>query len=80
MSEKERNKFDWTWNALARLNENKGRDATAGELARAMGISRNTAKKYLTELIRTGTICAVDCIGKNHQSMTCYKAINQANW
>src|SRR3972149_5115476 len=50
MSNKDRHVLDFWWRKLCDLNNEKGAGVTAGELARSVGQSRNTAEKYLKRL------------------------------
>jgi DNA-binding CsgD family transcriptional regulator len=51
MSTKERRVYDFYWGALRDLNAQCGRYVSEGELARDMGVSSNTAKKYLRKML-----------------------------
>lgn len=75
MSERKRRNFDWAWSTLRDLYYQDGGFHTAGELAKAMGISRNTAKKYLDELITTGTVVRKEVTGANWQTWQIYQAV-----
>lgn len=67
MTEMKRAKYDAVWRMLWALNMESGRPRSAGEVGRALGISRNTAKKYLEELIETKTVIAHKFEGANGQ-------------
>lgn len=75
MTERKRNTFDWVWRTMRGLQEAGSGWNTAGEVAKAMGISRNTAKKYLDELIGTEAVQDQKIPGKNRQEMTVYYAV-----
>lgn len=45
---------------------------TAGGLAKQMGVSRTTAKKYLTVLVEHGKVLEYDFVHVNGQSATAY--------
>ena len=65
------------WQALHDLNEFTGRNVTAGELAGEMGVSRNTAHKYLQMLMLHNGAGTIRDIGKNGLYMNLYYAISQ---
>lgn len=56
MSGRKRFVMDKAWHALAALNEDAGRMVTAGEFARHLDISRNTAFNWLVEMYAEGAI------------------------
>jgi len=45
---------------------------SAGELAKHMGVSRATAKKYLNALVHHGSVVEYDFIHTNGQTCTAY--------
>jgi len=53
---KDRAAQKWTRAALVKVVTETGRFASAGELARFMGVSRNTAAKRLSELRAAGEV------------------------
>lgn len=77
MTEKVRMTFDWTWHVLQKENERAGTFVTAGQVAKAMGISRNTAKKYLDAMYDAKAIRKYATEGKNKQVHVGYFAIPQ---
>lgn len=72
---KQQARYDWTWRTMREMQYAGDDWNTAGEVAKAMGISRNTAKKYLEELITTGTVVPKEITGSNFQTWTLYMAI-----
>lgn len=75
MTQKQIININWTWAELNQLCKYIGGAVTAGELAKAMGISRNTAKKYLQQLITNGGAASQEVDGLNKQKWTIYYAI-----
>lgn len=75
MSDLKRAKFDLAWQQLRYLNLMYARFVTAGELAREMKISRNTAQKYLREMVELYTVTWKAQYGKNKQTMIVYEFI-----
>lgn len=55
MSQKEKHILSMYLKAVKRL-ERGGQSVTVGEVSRELGVSRNTAKKYLAKLVETGLI------------------------
>lgn len=51
MSVKQRHALDLAWRCLLACVERKGCGVTAGEVAKEMGVCRNTAAKRLLELM-----------------------------
>jgi len=47
-------KLNWWERELSTLNVAKGGYVSAGEMARAVNMSRNTAQKYMFELVESG--------------------------
>jgi Mn-dependent DtxR family transcriptional regulator len=60
MSTKERKILDFYWGALRDLNAATHRYVSVGELAREMGVARNTASKYLKAMLKHGAIKSHD--------------------
>lgn len=56
MTTKQRFALDHAWGQLALECDEQGRMVSAGELAKRMGISRNTAQKRLIEMVVEGAI------------------------
>lgn len=79
MTERKRRDYDWTWTTLRDLVYSDGGFHTAGEVGRVMGISRNTAKKYLDELIKTGTVVSKDVTGANWQTWKVYRHVEPSD-
>lgn len=75
MSEIKRAQYDAVWRMLWNLNSESGNPRSAGQVGRALGISRNTAKKYLDELIETKTVIAHKFVWINGQQATFYAVI-----
>lgn len=75
MTEITKAKYHAIWVMLHNLNQESGRGRTAGEIGKAVGMHRNTAKKYLDELIGTNTVRAEKTFGINNQTWTYYWAI-----
>lgn len=57
MTIKQKHALDLAWRCLLACCERQGRAVSAGELAREMGVCRNTAYKRLMELIAEDAIC-----------------------
>lgn len=53
MTQKEIHSLNFWWTRLVECCAEKGRAVSAGELAKCAGTSRNTADKWLKELIRS---------------------------
>lgn len=60
MSIKERKVYDFYWSALRDLNAQTGRYVSVGELARELGVTRNTAQKYILGMERHGAVKSRD--------------------
>lgn len=60
MSTKERKLYDFYWGALRDLNAQLGRYVSVGELAREMGVTRNTAQKYVLGMEKHGAVKSHD--------------------
>lgn len=56
MTTKQRHALDHAWTQLAAACEKHGRMVSAGELAKEMGVSRNTAFKRIHEMLALETI------------------------
>jgi response regulator of citrate/malate metabolism len=57
---KDTHMFDWVWRALKdTVSSNDGYPVSAGQVAKTMQVSRNTAEKYLEKLIITGEAARV---------------------
>lgn len=79
MSNKERRELDKYWRALHEYNMEHKQAATAGELAKYMGIARNTARKYLKQLIATRTVEQIYIEYANGQTGSAYIAMENVN-
>jgi response regulator of citrate/malate metabolism len=75
MTQRKVKQHDWTWTTLAQINASFNQSVTAGQVGQVMGICRNTAKKYLEELIKTGTCVRYETIGNNRMTMYTYRAV-----
>lgn len=75
MTEKKRNLYDWVWRTMREHQFSGDVWHTAGQVGKMLGISRNTAKKYLDELITTGTVVRKEVTGSNWQTWSIYQAI-----
>jgi len=53
------------------------RPATAGELARVMGVSRSTMVRWLSDMIAEGAICSFRTVGKNHLPMSTFEPVGR---
>jgi len=49
--------LDYSWRCLLACCEREGRPVSAGELAKEMGVSRNTAFRRIIEMQAEETIC-----------------------
>lgn len=56
MSTKELHTLGYWLKQCRKLNQETGQAFTAGQLAKAVGQSTNTAKKYLKKLVSTGEV------------------------
>lgn len=65
MSTKKQHLYNMAWWQLCAAHNNKPGRVTAGEFARVMGISRSTAKRWLTEMMMEGGCTTENFNGKN---------------
>ena len=72
MTQKDRHALEIYWHALHDCNRIHGRYVTAGELARHLEISRNTAAKYLKKMVAYDGAHASEFTAKNGVIGTCY--------
>lgn len=56
MTVKKKFALDFAWKQLQACCEEHGRMVTAGELAKCMGVTRNTAHNRLREMLEEGAI------------------------
>lgn len=75
MSTKERKVLDFYWSALRDLNAQCGRYVSVGELARDMGVARNTAKKYLQQMEKHGAVKSHEYMFPNGVIGRCYAIV-----
>jgi len=76
LSQTQRVKLDWAWHTLRDANVTRDEPITAGELGRTMGISRNTAKRYLDIMVVFLSVRVEIYEAKNHHPQSMYWAIS----
>lgn len=79
MTLKEKSTLEVWWYWLRSCNNETGRWVTAGELARSVGKSRNTAEKYLKKLIKAKAAESAKKIHFNKNRMTVYRITDGGN-
>lgn len=72
MTVKERNMLDFYWKQLYDTVREYQRGVTIGELAKEVGVSRSTAKKYIDTLIKNKAVYAEKFMHWNKQKCTRY--------
>lgn len=75
MSTKKRHALNHWWHMLHEVEEETQRDATAGQVARHAGVSRNTAKLWLDRLCDENAAFSIKYIGRNGFSEIRYHRI-----
>lgn len=70
MSGRKRFVLDKAWLSLQECNETEGRMVTAGEFAKATGITRNTAHNWLIEMWGEG---AINATSRRRGNVTVYR-------
>lgn len=71
MSVKQRHALDLAWRCLLTCVERVGHGVTAGEVAKEMGVCRNTAAKRLIELMIQEAV-TWKTVQRGHVSVTVY--------
>lgn len=71
-------KLNWWERELATINQSKGGFVSAGEVGRAVNMSRNTAQKYLFELVEQGRATWALVNAKNGGKATLFHIVGGA--
>lgn len=79
MTQRDKTKLEMWWYALRAANNETGRWVTAGELASRIGYSRNTAKLWLSKLIKSNAAESAKKLHFNKNKMTVYRITEGAN-
>lgn len=74
MSVKESSVLNWYWLNLCAECAKTGRQVSAGQVAKAMGVSRATAQKYLKKVVKGGKAMSVKITLKTGIRATYYSA------
>ena len=72
MSTKKRSMLDFWFRALWSANQKENNHVSAAKVGEVVGQSRNTAKKYLEEMIAEDAVEKISVRGKNRQEMFLY--------
>lgn len=67
--------MDGYWRALNGVQDETRLSASAAQVARAMGVSRNTARKYLSCLVKTGQAVDTQVELRNGVTATYYSVV-----
>lgn len=68
-------KLSWWQRELKALNKEKGGFVSAGEVARSVNMSRNTAQKYMFALVESGKATWALVNGRNGTKATLFHVV-----
>ena len=75
MSTKQMHTLNYWWSMLESTTAREGGSVSAGQVAKEAGTARNTAKKWLEELVKNGAAVSDKIIGRNHSEKVVYYVI-----
>jgi len=78
MTVKQRSVLNYYWHELSSLTLEYDRGVSAGELAKAIGVSRSTAQKYLKDLLKNKAAWAHKEPHWNGSKVTRYQCLQEA--